>query len=170
MLMAGMELIRAKYNERVLAARLHGEVPQIHGPLSPCESFHWMETTGCPVSATIPSTMQLEPKVQKSHEDGTVTDQERVDEAMAESFPASDSPSWTAGLSHEQAHLSTESVPGRLAWKTDWNEVKTRLKQKFDNLTDDDFLYQQGREDEILGRLQKKLGKSREEIEDLLSK
>lgn len=55
-----------------------------------------------------------------------------------------------------------------LAWKGNWNEVKGKLKQRFADLTDDDLLYEEGREDELYGRLQQRLGKTREEIEDIL--
>jgi uncharacterized protein YjbJ (UPF0337 family) len=53
--------------------------------------------------------------------------------------------------------------------KGNWNEQKGKLKQKFANLTDDDLMYAEGKEDELLGRLQKKLGKSKEEVEKLMS-
>jgi uncharacterized protein YjbJ (UPF0337 family) len=53
--------------------------------------------------------------------------------------------------------------------KGNWNEQKGKLKQKFANLTDDDLMYAEGKEDELLGRLQKKLGKSKEEVEKLIS-
>ncbi|GAA4437248.1 CsbD family protein [Ravibacter arvi] len=46
-----------------------------------------------------------------------------------------------------------------------WNELKGKIKQKYADLTDDDLLYVEGKEDELLGRLQKKLGKTKEEIE-----
>jgi uncharacterized protein YjbJ (UPF0337 family) len=48
--------------------------------------------------------------------------------------------------------------------KGSWNEVKGKLKQKYADLTDDDLLYAEGREDELYGRLQKRLGKTKEEI------
>ncbi len=54
--------------------------------------------------------------------------------------------------------------------KGNWNEIKGRLKQKYANLTDDDLLFTEGKEDELLGRLQKKLGKSNQEVRDLLGK
>lgn len=54
-------------------------------------------------------------------------------------------------------------------WKGNWNEQKGKLKQKYANLTDDDLMYAEGKEDELLGRLQKKLGKSKEEVEKLIS-
>ena len=53
--------------------------------------------------------------------------------------------------------------------KGNWNEQKGKLKQKFANLTDDDLMYAEGKEDELLGKLQKKLGKSKEEVEKLIS-
>ena len=49
--------------------------------------------------------------------------------------------------------------------KGDWNVIKGKLKQKYAKLTDDDLRYQEGREDELLGRLQKVTGETRETIE-----
>jgi len=48
--------------------------------------------------------------------------------------------------------------------KGNWNEVKGKLKQKYGELTDDDLVFSEGKEDELLGRLQKRLGKSKEEL------
>ena len=48
--------------------------------------------------------------------------------------------------------------------KGSWNELKGKLKQKYCQLTDDDLAFAEGKEDELLGRLQKKLGKSKEEL------
>jgi len=53
--------------------------------------------------------------------------------------------------------------------KGNWNEQKGKLKQKYADLTDNDLMYAEGKEEELLGRLQKKLGKSKEEVEKLLS-
>ena len=59
----------------------------------------------------------------------------------------------------------------KLEFKGGWNEVKGKLKQKYAQLSDDDLAFAEGKEDELLGRLQQKLGKSKEdlrrEIEDL---
>ena len=52
----------------------------------------------------------------------------------------------------------------RLQIKGNWNEIKGKLKQKFADLTDDDLTFTEGKEDEMLGRLQQRLGKSEEEI------
>ena len=51
-----------------------------------------------------------------------------------------------------------------LQFKGNWNEVKGKLKQKYGQLTDDDLAFAEGKEDELLGRLQKRLGKSKEEL------
>lgn len=48
--------------------------------------------------------------------------------------------------------------------KGHWNETKGKLKQKYGQLTDDDLTYEEGKEDEMYGRLQQKLGKTRDEI------
>lgn len=52
----------------------------------------------------------------------------------------------------------------KLKLKGGWNEVKGKLKQKYANLTDDDLLYEEGKDDELLGRLQQKIGQSKEDI------
>ncbi|HEY8960148.1 CsbD family protein [Chitinophaga sp.] len=56
----------------------------------------------------------------------------------------------------------------KLEIKGKWNELKGTLKQKYADLTDDDLLYEEGQEDKLIGKLQQKLGKSREEVIDLL--
>jgi len=48
--------------------------------------------------------------------------------------------------------------------KGNWNELKGKLKQKYGQLTDDDLTFSEGKDDEMLGRLQKKLGKTKEDI------
>ena len=52
----------------------------------------------------------------------------------------------------------------KLEVKGAWNEVKGKLKQKYGQLTDDDLAYDEGKEDEMYGRLQQKLGKTKDEI------
>jgi len=49
-----------------------------------------------------------------------------------------------------------------------WNEIKGKLKQKFATLTDNDLLLIEGKQDELLGRLQIKLGKTKEEIHAII--
>lgn len=56
-----------------------------------------------------------------------------------------------------------------LQLKGSWNEVKGKLKQQYADLTDDDLLYTEGKEDELYGKLQKKLGKSKEEVQKLIN-
>lgn len=45
-----------------------------------------------------------------------------------------------------------------------WEEQKSKLKQKFAALTEGDFLFVNGKKEEMIARLQKKLGKSKEEL------
>lgn len=58
----------------------------------------------------------------------------------------------------------------KLQLKGNWNTVKGNLKQKYGNLTDDDLTYAEGKEDELLGRLQKKTGKTKEALTDEINK
>jgi uncharacterized protein YjbJ (UPF0337 family) len=56
-----------------------------------------------------------------------------------------------------------------LKFTGNWNELKGKLKQKYAQLTDDDLMYAEGKEDELLGRLQKKLGQTEDEIRKLIA-
>jgi uncharacterized protein YjbJ (UPF0337 family) len=56
----------------------------------------------------------------------------------------------------------------KLQFKGSWNETKGKLKQKYGQLTDDDLAFAEGKDDELLGRLQRKLGKSKEEIRKVI--
>jgi uncharacterized protein YjbJ (UPF0337 family) len=58
----------------------------------------------------------------------------------------------------------------KLQFKGSWNEIKGKLKQQYGNLTDDDLVFAEGKEDELLGRLQKKLGKSKDEVRQMIEK
>ena len=53
--------------------------------------------------------------------------------------------------------------------KGSWNETKGKLKQKFAMLTDSDLLLVEGKQDEMIGRLQIKLGKTKAEIQKVIS-
>ena len=50
-----------------------------------------------------------------------------------------------------------------------WTEFKGKLKQKFATLTDDDLLFAEGKKDEMMGNIQTKMGKTKEEIHKALS-
>ncbi len=52
--------------------------------------------------------------------------------------------------------------------KGNWNEQKGKLKQKFAVLTDNDLMYEEGKREEMFGKLQIKLGKSREELNKIV--
>ena len=53
--------------------------------------------------------------------------------------------------------------------KGDWNQTPGKLKQKFAMLTDDDLLLVEGKQDELMGRLQTKLGKTKEDLQKLIA-
>jgi uncharacterized protein YjbJ (UPF0337 family) len=52
----------------------------------------------------------------------------------------------------------------KLQFKGSWNEVKGKLKQRYAQLTDDDLTFAEGKDDELLGRLEKQLGKTKEKL------
>ncbi|WPR74416.1 CsbD family protein [Algoriphagus sp. NG3] len=54
--------------------------------------------------------------------------------------------------------------------KGNWNEIKGKLKQQYGDLTDDDLTYSEGKSDELLGKIQKKTGKSKEEVKAFIDK
>jgi uncharacterized protein YjbJ (UPF0337 family) len=45
-----------------------------------------------------------------------------------------------------------------------WNEIKGRAKKQYANLTDDDLVYEEGKDEELVGRIQKRIGKSKDEV------
>lgn len=53
-----------------------------------------------------------------------------------------------------------------LKLKGNWNEIKGKIKQKYADLTDDDLKYEEGKDDELVGRLQKKIGKTKDQVID----
>ena len=53
--------------------------------------------------------------------------------------------------------------------KGNWNEQKGKLKQKFAVLTDNDLMFEEGKKDEMLGKLQIKLGKTKEELHKIIT-
>jgi uncharacterized protein YjbJ (UPF0337 family) len=52
--------------------------------------------------------------------------------------------------------------------KGSWKEVSGKLKMKYAQLTDNDLLFEEGKDEELLGRLEKKLGKSKDEIRTMI--
>jgi len=52
--------------------------------------------------------------------------------------------------------------------KGNWNELKGKLKQQYGQLTDDDLTFAEGKEDEMLGRIQKRLGRSNGEVRKMI--
>lgn len=55
-------------------------------------------------------------------------------------------------------------IMDKLEIKGNWNELKGKMKKAHAGLTDDDLEYEEGKDDELVGRLQKKLGKTKDEV------
>lgn len=55
-----------------------------------------------------------------------------------------------------------------LELKGNWKETKGKLKEKYAVLTDNDLAYEEGKEEQLIGNLQKKLGKSKKEVKEIL--
>ena len=58
----------------------------------------------------------------------------------------------------------------KLNMKGNWNVAKGKLKQAYGDLTDDDLAYTEGKEDELVGRIQKKLGTTAADVRKLIQK
>ncbi|SHE44094.1 Uncharacterized conserved protein YjbJ, UPF0337 family [Fodinibius roseus] len=56
----------------------------------------------------------------------------------------------------------------KLNIKGNWNEKKGKLKQKYAELTDDDLIYAEGKEEELVGRIQQRLGTSKEKAREIV--
>lgn len=65
---------------------------------------------------------------------------------------------------HQQQTLKFDNMT-KLEIKGDWNIAKGKLKQKWAKLTDDDLQYVEGKQEELLGRIQKRTGENRETVE-----
>jgi uncharacterized protein YjbJ (UPF0337 family) len=74
--------------------------------------------------------------------------------------------SYTFGV---RINLTTNTMANTTELKGHWNETKGKLKQQFAILTDDDLLLAEGKQDELMGRLQKKLGKTKDELHKIIS-
>ena len=68
-----------------------------------------------------------------------------------------------------QTQTHADPTMNKLQFKGEWHELKGKLRQKFADLTDNDLDYAEGQEEEFLGHLQKKLGKSQGEIAQLIN-
>ena len=57
----------------------------------------------------------------------------------------------------------------RLQLKGNWNDLKGQLKQQYGDLTDEDLTYAEGAGDELVGNVQRRLGKTKREVVELLN-
>jgi uncharacterized protein YjbJ (UPF0337 family) len=60
-------------------------------------------------------------------------------------------------------------IMNKLQFEGEWHELKGKLRQKFAELTDNDLDYAEGQHEELLGHLQKTLGKSHQEINEIIN-
>lgn len=104
--------------------------------------------------------------------------QQARDEVMRSLNKASDEVNgtlkrWTADLKartdKKQRAGATASQDDELVLHGSWDDVKRQLRQNYDQLTEEDLSYEQGRESELLTRLQTRLGKTKDEVLRLLS-
>jgi len=59
-------------------------------------------------------------------------------------------------------------MSNQLKLKGNWNELKGKLKAKYGELTDDDLVYAEGQEDQLIGKLQQKTGVAKEELKEMI--
>jgi uncharacterized protein YjbJ (UPF0337 family) len=72
------------------------------------------------------------------------------------------------GVSHPADTTNNRNLMNTQITKGNWKIAKGKLKQKYADLTDDDLEYVEGREEELIGRIQRKTGQTREQIEDVI--
>jgi len=63
---------------------------------------------------------------------------------------------------------STTNTPGQANGQSAWTEQKSKLKQRFSDLTDEDLNFEEGQKETMYANLQTKLGKTREELDNIL--
>jgi uncharacterized protein YjbJ (UPF0337 family) len=69
-----------------------------------------------------------------------------------------------AGMGFFYLSVQKRTIMDKLELKGTWNVLKGKVKQAYGDLTDDDLKYEEGKDDELLGRLQKKTGKGKDEL------
>jgi len=65
--------------------------------------------------------------------------------------------------------LYIQTIMNTTELKGNWDQQKGKLKQKFASLTDNDLMFAEGKEEEMFGRLQIKLGKTKDELHKIIS-
>lgn len=73
------------------------------------------------------------------------------------------------GLSDKLEDMGVLSAGGSLDIKGNWDEIKGKLKQQYAQLTDEDLTFAEGKGDELIGKLQDKLGKGKAEITKMIN-
>jgi uncharacterized protein YjbJ (UPF0337 family) len=75
---------------------------------------------------------------------------------------------YESNYSHQLNIIIMSAIADKL--KGNWNQIKGKIKQEYGEVTDNDLTYVEGKEDEMLGRIQKKTGKSKEEIKKFIDR
>ncbi len=57
----------------------------------------------------------------------------------------------------------------KLRIEGNWKELKGKLKEEYAELTDDDLTYEEGKEDQLIGNIQQKLGKAKDEVKAIIN-
>lgn len=94
-------------------------------------------------------------------------DRARQREPLAAGIPSKD-----ATCPEPIIHLNREKhndIMTKLELKGKWNTVKGKLKSEYGQLTDDDLVFAEGEEEQLVGNLQQKLGKTKEEVREMLA-
>lgn len=73
------------------------------------------------------------------------------------------------GYMEKLEDMGITGAGSKLKIQGDWNEAKGKLKQQYAQLTDEDLDYAEGKGDELVGRLQTKLGKAKHEVVKMLN-
>lgn len=73
------------------------------------------------------------------------------------------------GYMEKLEDMGVTGAGSSLQLKGDWNEAKGKLRQQYAQLTDEDLNYVEGQEEDLVGRLQQKLGKGKREITKMLN-
>jgi len=60
-------------------------------------------------------------------------------------------------------------VMNKTELKGNWNEQKGKLKKKFGFLTENDLMFEEGKQEDMFGKLQIKLGKTKEELHKIIT-
>lgn len=65
-------------------------------------------------------------------------------------------------------YIMKNSTDSAVPVKGNWNDTKTKLKAKFPTLTDEDLRYAEGKKEEMMNKIQLKIGKTKDELNKII--